>query len=151
MAFAWFRSKVLQRCARVRFGRSSLGPYAAGTDIEDRKQAEQARTVRGETRMPSLRASPAAIRVSPQVGFSRTISTIRSLRSLGSFGRHPRDFHRHKSWKARGANGSESPVSPPRAHRARETSPTKTAARTSRNPSAVEACRSALDRTSTVS
>jgi len=51
--------------------------------------------------MPSLRASSAAIRASPHVGFSRTISTISSLRSLGNFGRPPRDFHRQKSWKAR--------------------------------------------------
>ena len=37
--------------------------------------------------MPSLRANSAAIRASPHVGFSRTISAIRSFRSLGNFGR----------------------------------------------------------------
>jgi len=59
------------------------------------------RTVRDDTRMPSLSCSSFAIRSSPQVGFSRPISWISTRRFLGSFGRPGwRDFQRQKIRKA---------------------------------------------------
>src|SRR5208337_4994775 len=52
------------------------------------------RTVRGETRMPSLRESSSATRSSPQVMFSLTMRAMIWRMSLGSAGRPPRDFQR---------------------------------------------------------
>src|ERR1700678_274083 len=61
IASAWFRTNVIQLCEEVlRPGRSSFS------------QGQYLRTVRGETKMPSLRYNSAATRICPQRGiFSR--------------------------------------------------------------------------------
>ena len=54
------------------------------------------RTVRRETRMPSLTRSSAAIRSSPQVRFAAAIVAINCCKSTGIGGRpDTRDFQRH--------------------------------------------------------
>jgi hypothetical protein len=52
------------------------------------------RTVRGDTRRPSLSRSSLAIRSCPHVGFSQAIRRIRACRSAGSGGRPDCDFRR---------------------------------------------------------
>ena len=84
---AWFRTKVDHRW---------LVPLPRGRFI-----SRYRRTVRGETRMPSLRSNSLAIRSSPQLGLSRSIARISALRFLGSGGRpRRRDFHRHNIRRA---------------------------------------------------
>jgi hypothetical protein len=56
-----------------------------------------ARTVRGETKIPNFAESSAAMRSSPQVGFSRTMRTISWRRASGIRGLPNRDFHRQNS------------------------------------------------------
>jgi hypothetical protein len=55
------------------------------------------RTVRGETRTPSLSRSSLAIRSSPHSTFSRAILRISSRSSIGIGGRPDRDFIRQSS------------------------------------------------------
>src|SRR5579862_4710270 len=87
ISLAWFRTKVDHRWLVPLPRRGFISRYR--------------RTVRGETRMPSLTSNSLAIRSSPQVGLSRSIPRISSLRFLGNGGRpRRRDFHRHNIRKA---------------------------------------------------
>src|SRR5262249_60089487 len=79
MAFAWFRTKVVQRCPDTYLGpESRLGQYFF--------------TVRGDTRIPSFSDSSSATRSCPQVGLLLAISTIKRRMSFGNGGLPPRDF-----------------------------------------------------------
>jgi hypothetical protein len=70
------------------------------------------RTVRGETRIPSFTGSSAAMRSSPQVGFSLAILAISLRSSTGTRGR-PRgfDFHFTAAESLADATGSKCPAS----------------------------------------
>jgi hypothetical protein len=65
MALAWLRTNVRHCCEDVLL--PPLGSLSCG---------QYARTVRGETKIPSFTDSSAAMRSSPQVGFSYTMRTI---------------------------------------------------------------------------
>jgi hypothetical protein len=69
-------------------------------------------TVHGDTLIPSLSCSSAAVRSSPHVAFARAMVAIRRCTSTGSGGR-PQvfDFHRHKRRNLCGATESACPAS----------------------------------------
>ena len=83
-ARAWFRTKVLD----------AYVPCLA----RGRRAGIYPRTVRGETRIPSLTRSSSAIRSSPEVRLAAAIVAINCCRSAGIGGRPgARDFQRHQS------------------------------------------------------
>ncbi len=85
--------------AEVLFLRKQLAFYREH-QVRPRKltgAGQYARTVRGETKIPNFTDSSAAMRSSPQVGFSRTMRTISWRRTSGIRGLPNRDFHRQNS------------------------------------------------------
>ena len=87
-ALAWLQTNVRQCCEDVLL--PPLGSICCG---------QYARTVRGETKIPNFTDSSAAMRSSPQVGFSCTMRTITWRRFSGIRGLPNRDLHRQNSLK----------------------------------------------------
>jgi len=83
MAAAWFFKKVDQRWSPRGCPRGRFGMYL--------------RTVRGETRIPSLSSSSLAIRSSPHRRFSIAILRISARNSFGMGGRPGRHFNRQNN------------------------------------------------------
>src|ERR1700757_934810 len=97
MALAWLRTNVRHCCEDVLL--PPLGSLSCG---------QYARTVRGETKIPSFTDSSAAMRSSPQVGFSCTMRTISWRRFSGIRGLPNRDFLRQNSlnpWRCQPKKG----------------------------------------------
>jgi hypothetical protein len=96
MAAAWLRTNVRQRWEGMRCprpGSTRFGMYF--------------RTVRGDTRRPSLSWSSLVIRSSPHDGLSRAMQRMSACRSAGINGRPARDFHRQNNrnpWRCRRRN-----------------------------------------------